>query len=65
LLLGSSPTPGASDVGSSKKSTKMNKNKQREFVSKTKKDMVLQKSLIKDNNNNNLSSSNKIEELET
>jgi hypothetical protein len=52
-------------VGSSKKSTKMNKNKQREFVSKTKKDMVLQKSLIKDNNNNNLSSSNKIEELET
>jgi hypothetical protein len=63
--VGSSPTPGASDVDSSKKSTKMNKNKQREFVSKTKKDMVLQKSLIKDNNNNNLSSSNKIEELET
>ena len=49
---GSSPTPGASDVGST---TKRNKNKQREFVfeTKSKRDMVLQKSQIKENNNNN------------
>jgi hypothetical protein len=56
-LVGSSPTPGASDVGSLKK----NKNKHTEFVFKTKSrmNMALQKSQIK----NNLSSSN-IEELE-
>jgi hypothetical protein len=48
--------------------TKRNKNKQREFVLKTKskRDMVLQKSQIEDNNNNNLysSSTNTEEELE-
>jgi hypothetical protein len=67
-LVGSSPTPGASDVGST---TKRNKNKQREFVLKTKskRDMVLQKSQIEENNNNNnnnlySSSTNTEEELE-
>ena len=62
MLRGSSPTPGVSDVGSS---TKTNKNKQREFVieTKSKRDMVLQQSQIKENNNN-LSSSSNIEELE-
>jgi integrase len=57
--VGSSPTPGASDVGSFNKNTKMNKNKQREFVleTKSKRDMVLQQSQIKENNNNDLSSS--------
>ena len=58
-MQGSSPTPGVSDVGSS---LKTNKNKQTEFVFKTKSRMntVLQKSQIK----NNLSSSSNIEELE-
>ena len=66
-LVGSSPTPGASDVGST---TKRNKNKQREFVLKTKSNryMILQKSQIEENNNNNnlysSSSSNTEEELE-
>ncbi len=51
IVAGSSPTPGVSDVGST---TKRNKNKQREFVLKTKskRDMVLQKSQIEENNNN-------------
>ncbi|MCC2647273.1 MAG: hypothetical protein K0R16_76 [Nitrososphaeraceae archaeon] len=46
----SSPTPGASDVGST---TKRNKNKQREFVFKTKSNrgMVLQKTQLEENNN--------------
>ncbi len=59
-LVGSSPTPGASDVGSIIR----NKNKQREFVSKakSKRDMVLQQSQIEENNNN--LSSNNTEELE-
>jgi hypothetical protein len=45
-----SPTPGASDVGST---TKRNKNKQREFVFKTKSNrgMVLQKTQLEENNN--------------
>lgn len=46
MLLGSSPTSGASDMGS----TKRNKNKQTEFVLKTKsKDMVRQHSQITNN----------------
>jgi len=63
LLRGSSPTPGASDVGST---TKRNKKKQREFVFKTKskRGMVLQQSQIKENNNNISSSFSNTEELE-
>jgi hypothetical protein len=51
-------------VGSTIKSIKRNKNKQTEFVFKTKskRGMVLQQSQIK--NNNNLYSSNNKEELE-
>ncbi|HEX7141291.1 MAG TPA: hypothetical protein VF222_02315 [Nitrososphaeraceae archaeon] len=47
-MQGSSPTPGASDVGST---TKRNKNKQREFVFETKSNryMILQKSQIEEN----------------
>ena len=61
LLRGSSPTPGASDVGSK---AKRNKNKQTEFVfnTKSKRDMVLQKSQIEENNNNLFSSSTNTEE---
>ncbi len=61
--MGSSPTPGASDVGST---TKRNKNKQREFVFKTKskRGMVLQQAQIKENNNNLSSSFSNTEELE-
>ena len=56
-LVGSSPTPGASDVGST---TKRNKNKQTEFVfnTKSKRDMVLQKSQIEENNTLYSSSTN-------
>ena len=59
---GSSPYPGASDVGST---TKRNKNKQREFVFNTKSNrgMVLQQSKI-DENNLFSSSTNTEEELE-